>query len=237
MDGGILKIPEYYYEKTFEPFKEDLLKSRTRVTYPAGSQLNSIGEFMDKTFYIHQGVLKFYISDAKTGNEKTELFIGPSGLFPLYSPPERRYRMERDSLLVKAQTDVVVTPIPQKAIANLIDNSPNFAKTMLRQYADFTSILLYDAVILATQDNMTKVCNYLYQYERLLKPHGIILTQEEMAANVGVTLLTFSRVLKKLRQLNIVETSRKTISVIDWDKLVGFCSPELLSDDIYSNNY
>lgn len=222
-----MKIPEYYYDGTFASFKNLLISKRPQLHYSAGETLINIGEYMTNTYYIHKGILKLAIV-SNTGMEKTELFVGPDGLFPLYSPPERQYREERDELIVKAQTDVAVTKIPQQSIAELIDHHPRFAKVMLRQYADFSAILLYDAVNLSSQDNLTKVCNYLYQYEKLLKPHGIILTQEEIASNIGIPLLTLSRHLQKLRQQQIISTARKQISVLDWSRLIRLCSPELL---------
>lgn len=224
----MLKIPEYYYDGTFTAFQPQLTAVRSPQSVTANDQLVTIGEFMTRSFYVHRGVLRFYILDGSTGSEKTELFIGPGGLFPLYSPVERQYRMERDAFLVKAQTDAVVTPLPQRRLADLLATNSALALAMLRQYADFSSILLYDAVILATQDSTTKVCNYLYQYEQLLKPHGIVLTQAAMASNIGLPLLTFTRVLQKLRQLGIVTTARKTLTVTDWPALIQRCSPELL---------
>lgn len=214
----MLKIPEYYYDQTFQPFQEMIVGTSQSQTFPAKETLINVGEYMDKTFYIHQGVLKFSILSAN-GKEKTCWFIGPGGLFSLYSPLERHYREERDELIVKAQTDVIVTTVSQSKIANLFDHHPEFAKTMLRQYADFSSILLYDVINLASQDNLTKVCTYLYQYERLLKPHQIILTQEEMAINIGISLLNFSRCLQKLRQQGIIATGRKQIEILNWPKV------------------
>jgi len=232
----MLKIPEYYYDGTFMPFQPILTANRPTQAFQPNDQLVTIGEFMTRSFYVQQGILRFYILDADTGSEKTELFIGPGGLFPLYSPVERQYRMERDAFLVQAQTDAVVTPIPQRDLATALATDPQFAMAMLRQYADFSGILLYDAVILATQDSLTKVCNYLYQYEKLLKPHGVVLTQAAMASNVGLPLLTFTRVLQKLRALGIVTTARKTLTVVDWPALVQQSSPELLADAAYNEN-
>ena len=223
-----MKIPEYYYDNTFIPFQDLLIGDRRQRHFAAGETLVNVGEYMTSTYYIHQGVLKLAIV-SNTGVEKTELFIGHGGLFPLYSPIERRYREERDELIVKAQTDVTVTKIPQRDIADLLDHQPAFAKAMLRQYADFSAILLYDAINLSSQDNLTKVCNYLYQYEKLLKPHGIILTQEEIASSIGIPLLTLSRHLQKLRQQGIITTARKQIEVMDWPRLIRLCSPELLA--------
>lgn len=222
-----LTIPEFYYEGSFKPFANQLTSEQHSTKIPQGAQLVGPGEYMTSSYYIHSGILKLYII-SDNGKEKTEWFIGPGGLFPLYSPVERHYRNERDTLLVKAQTSAVITKISQVKIEQLLDQNRDFSKRMLRQYADFAAILLYDVVTLATRDNLTKICNYLYQYEKLLKPHGIILTQDEIATNVGVTLLTLTRNLTKLRNKGVIATSRKEIIVLDWSKLIKYCSPDLL---------
>lgn len=223
-----MKLPEYYYDGTFRSFMPELLKGYHPKNYAPNAQLVTAGEFMNDAYYVHSGVIRLYII-SDTGAEKTEWFIGPGGLFPLYSPLERRYKGERDQLLIKTQTKAKLTRLPQKRIADLIQHDPDFAEAMVRQYADFSSILLYDIINLAAQDSLTKICNYLYQYEKLLKPHGIILTQSEIAANIGIPLLTLTRGLKKLREEGVVTTSRKEITVIDWQKLIAHCSSELLS--------
>lgn len=222
-----LKLPEYYYDRSFENFRDVLVKGNPKMRVPAATQLVSVGEFMHDTYYIHQGILKLYIID-ENGGEKTELFIGKGGLFPLYSPLDRRYKGERDELLVKTQTAAVVTRISQQRLDELITTDPMFAKTMLKQYADFSALLLYDAISLSTKDSLTKICNYLYQYKRLLQPNGINLTQDEIATNIGVPRLTLTRYLKKLRQNKIIATSRKQIEVLDWERLIQLCSTELI---------
>lgn len=224
-----LSLPKYYYDQGFSRFKSILTDNYESFTVPKNTQLVTTGEYMRDTYFIHEGILRFYIT-ADNGDEKTELFIGPGGLFPLYSPLERRYKTERDELLVKTQTTAQLTKIPQKHIDYLINHHPDFAKAMLIQYTDFTSILLYDVINLTAQNNLTKVCNYLYQYKRILQPHGIHLTQDDIAINIGITRLTLSRCLKKLRDDHIISTSRKQITIIDWPKLAALCSSEMLTD-------
>lgn len=223
-----LTLPEYYYDGSFQEFKQVLTADLDTVKLPANTQLVTAGEYMRHTYYVHQGILKFYII-AENGKEKTELFIGQDGIFPLYSPLERRYKGERDELLVKTQTSATLTKIPQMRIERLVTTNPSFAKRMLRQYADMSSILLYDVINLTAQDNLTKICNYLYQYKRLLQPHGIQLTQDEIAVNIGIPRLTLSRYLKRLRQIGIITTARKQIEVTDWPRLVALCSSELIN--------
>lgn len=224
-----LTIQRFYSDNSFKQFEKELIADRDSINLPKNYQLVGANEYMSSSYYVHSGVLKFYII-ANNGNEKTEWFIGPGGLFPLYSPLDRHYRNERDTLLVKAQTPVNITRIPQDTIDRLLDSDPAFSKRMLRQYADFSAILLYDIATLATRDSLTNTCNYLYQYEKLLKPHGVILTQEEIATNIGIPLLTFTRKLSWLRKNGIISTSRKEISILDWPKLIQHCSPDLLVD-------
>lgn len=224
-----MKLPEYYYDHTFSCFKDVLIDNESVEEYAANEQLVGAGDYMDNSYYVEEGVIRLYII-AESGAEKTEWFIGAGGLFPLYSPLERHYKGERDQLLVKTQTTAKLVKIPQKKIADLLKSNSNFALKMLRQYADFSAILLYDIINLSAQDNMTKICNYLYQYEKLLKPHEIILTQEEIANNIGIPHLTLGRYFQKLRQAGIIRTSRKKVEITDWAALIAKCSPELLED-------
>lgn len=222
-------MPKYYYDGSFRPFEQQLVANRKTIDYPAGQQLVMTGEYMQNTFYVHSGILRFYIISA-TGTEKTVWFIGPGGLFPLYSPVNRHYKNERDELLVKTQTTARLTKIPQTHIRQLIKSTPDFAHTMVNQYVDFSSILLYDDITLSAQSSMTKVCNYLYLYKRTLAPRGIILTQGEIAANIGVPLLTLSRCLQQLRQQKVIATARKSITILNWQALTVLCSPDILDD-------
>lgn len=224
-----LTLPQYYYDGSFKPFDDLLTNGLPREKYQADIPLVSAGEFMDQTYYVHQGIIKLYII-SNNGKEKTQWFIGPGGLFPLYSPLERRYKGERDELLVKTQIPTTLTRISQSRIQQLIQDNPDFAKVMLRQYADFTAILLYDIINLASASSMTKVCNYIYQYVKVLQPNGIVLSQEEIANNIGIPLLTLSRILKKLCAQRIINTGWKKIQVLNWQALLDYCSPELIDN-------
>lgn len=64
-----MKIPEYYYDNTFIPFKYQLIGDRPQRHYAAGEMLVNVGEYMTSTYYIHQGVLKLAII-SNTGMEK-----------------------------------------------------------------------------------------------------------------------------------------------------------------------
>jgi len=225
-----MNLPSYFYEGSFEPFREELVQGKPRKKAKKGDVLNQVGDYMDCTYYVHEGILRFYIINTETGTEKTEWFVGSGGLFPLYSPVGRHYRMERDNFLVTVQEDAIVTKISQEEIENLLKKNSKFAISMLKQYADLSSILLYEAITLSTTDTNTKICNYLWQYVRLLVPKGVRLSQEEQAENCGVSRIAYARCLQKLREEGIVETTRKGIEVLDWEGLEAHCNPDLLEE-------
>ena len=54
------------------------------------------------------------------------------------------------------------------------------------------------------------------------------LTQEELADTLGVSLINVSRGLTQLRHLGIIETKRKTITILEPERLMQLCSGETL---------
>lgn len=217
-----MRLPSYYYDHSFDDYKNILINNGYRETYKKDETLVGINDFMDRSYFIEKGILRFYIIN-KDGKEKTIMFIGPGGVFPLYSPIQRQYKNEHESFLCSAMSDVVVHRIAQTSMHSLMNTNGKLAITMLDQYADLAAILLYESITLSTNSTFTKICNYLYQYETILKPHGILLTQEEIAINIGVTQLLLARTLKKLRDENLITTSRKNIKIVDLKSFQLYC--------------
>ncbi len=220
-------IPSYYYGDIFKDFKKDIEKYGIVEFYKKGEYLNKPGEYMDYSFYVVSGILRYYNVNSE-GKEKTVWFIGADGIFPLYSPVNRRYRIERENSLVQAVTDVQVIKIAQTNLLDCMKNNNDFMIKMLERYADFSGLLLYESLNFSTSNNLTNVCNYLYHYETVLKPHGIVLTQEEMAVNIGTTPLNLARTLKTLREKGIISTGRKHIEIIDLQRLYLLCSGDIV---------
>lgn len=222
-----MRIPSYYHAGDFKNFESDLESLGICEFYKKGEFLNSSGEYMDYAFYIKSGILRYYnVNDC--GNEKTVWFIGKDSIFPLYSPIEHEYRIEKLNSMVEAVSDTFVIKIKQSDLLAYIRQNSDFAIAMLKKYADLAGLLLYESLNFSTRNNFINVCNYLYHYESVLKPNGIVLTQEEMAAQIGTTPLSLARTLKTLRERGIVSTKRKVIDVTDMSELKKLCNGDIV---------
>ena len=77
-----------------------------------------------------------------------------------------------------------------------------------------------------------KTASFINIYLNYLTDHGVILTQSEIGEFIGETRLEVARALKKLRDLNIVETSRNKIHVLDWERLEQATDPTVTLNDL-----
>lgn len=227
-----LYSPKYYYDNKFPEFKE-LLKSNGRIVrFSKDSNIVGPNELMHNLYYVLDGVMRFYvIAEDITGNmlEKTIWFVGKDNIFPLYGPVGHQCRFEYENQMLSAYTDVTAICISRKTALNLMQNNFNFALEMLNRYADLSGILLYESVNLL-RSARRRIINFLAMYEQTLKPNGIVLTQEEIATITGTTPPTVARVLKTLRDMGIIETSRKQIVIHDLAKLQELCSDAATKD-------
>ena len=224
--------PKYYYDNRFAEFRE-MIQSRGRdVHFSKGSTIIGVNELMHNLYYIKSGVTRFFVIGEDINGcsvEKTIWFTGKDDIFPLYGPVGHFCRFEYENQMLSAYTDVDAICISRKEALELMRDNFNFSLTMLNKYADLAGILLYESVNLL-RSARRRIINFLAMYETALKPNGIILTQEEIATITGTTLPTVARELKVLRNMGIIETSRKQIVIRDAQKLYELCSDAAQKD-------
>lgn len=227
-----LYSPKYYYDNKFSDFKELIQKHGHIVHFSKDSSIVGPNELMHELYYVIDGIMRFYvIAEDITGStfEKTIWFIGKDNIFPLYGPVGHQCRFEYENQMLSAYTDVTAICINRKTALKLMQENFPFAQEMLNRYADLAGILLYESVNLL-RSAKRRIINFLAMYETTLKPNGIVLTQEEIATITGTTPPTVARELKTLRDMGIIETSRKQIIIQDLEKLKDLCSDAATSD-------
>ena len=224
--------PKYYYDSVFTDFK-DMFRSKGReVRFSKGSTIIGPDELMHELYYITSGITRFYVIGEDINGEtleKTIWFTGKDDVFPLYGPYGVHCRFEYENQMLSAYTDVEAIRITRKDALEMMKENFSFAQTMLDKYAELAGILLYESVNLM-RSARRRIINFLNMYEEVLKPNGIILTQEEIATITGTTLPTVARELKVLREAGIIETSRKQIVIKDNQKLYELCSDAATKD-------
>lgn len=227
-----LYSPKYYYEKRFDRFYDLIKEKGSPVRFVKDSTIVSIDELMNHMYFVTKGIMRFYVIGEDIDGqslEKTIWFIGPGNIFPLYSPVGHCCRFEYENQMLTAYSDVEAISITNETCRQLCIENPEFAIELLNAYADLAGILLYESLNLL-RSGKRRIINFLAMYHKNLKPAGIALTQEEIATITGVTLPTVARVLKELREKNIIATKRKSIQILDIGSLEQMVSDAATAD-------
>lgn len=140
------------------------------------------------------------------------------------------YKIE-ESLLSRAMTHVQAYEFTQAQFAQLFEANPALVRRVIDWFSSYTNLLIYDGAHQEYNSSFVRLCNLLY----LLKLSEVgrrnmlqDLTQEELADTLGVSLINVSRGLTQLRRLGIIETKRKTITILEPERLMQLCSGETL---------
>ncbi len=102
----------------------------------------------------------------------------------------------------------------------------NLAMDLLEFDYDFISYLFHDSVSQAFESCITRLCDVLYLYLINInaEKNTINLSQNSLANFIGASRAQLERALKELRTLNILETSRNKIIILNLEKLLTYCS-------------
>ncbi|MFX0549832.1 Crp/Fnr family transcriptional regulator [Hathewaya histolytica] len=132
--------------------------------------------------------------------------------------------------IIKAMEPSTISFIPKNILDSYLDKNPKaysfFIHSITRKYRISIS-QMSDAIFSSSK---TKVANTLYRLtvqdskkeanEYIIKTH---LTHQTLANLIGCSRITVTKVLKELRQLNILDIRDKKIVVKDLDALKSMC--------------
>src|SRR5699024_8927124 len=109
--------------------------------------------------------------------------------------------------------------IRPKNFYQALKENPDLSIAMLDYVVMHSNLFMRESLTLSYDSAFVKTCNIVYIYTHYLNKMGINLTQSEIGEMIGETRLEVARSLKKLREQNIIKTSRNHIKVLDAEKL------------------
>ena len=96
-------------------------------------------------------------------------------------------------------------------------------KNLLEYMAYKIGVLLHHQCEVVSDDIMGKVCRIIFDISKYNDYRKIVIskiTQQEMATALSLHRSTFSKIIQKLRSLNVLEwRGRREIIIYDYDKL------------------
>lgn len=198
----------------------------TRRKIRKGELLTVPGTINNTSHFIHQGMMHLSLTH-NSGNIKSLVFYGPHTIFPLGVMPHETpigYEME-----LRAFTDMEVTSFSYQTLRQMCVEDGELAAEILEQNCDFISYLFYQDMNRAYTSTPEHVCDILYLYLLNVQPRDNIipLSQAELASLVGISRSQIERILKTLREMQVISTMRGSLQIIDIRKLYEACSADI----------
>jgi len=176
------------------------------------------GEKLHGLMAVAYGMVKLSLR-GEAGEEKILRLVGPGEIFGepaafLETP------MPLDAV---ALTDSLLVLLPVTAINGLIDREPGFARKLIASLSQRMNEMVADVEATNLHGALERVAAYL---DSLADAHAaapvtvrLPATKTVIAARLGVTKETFSRLLRELGQRKVVSMARRDVTLLDRERL------------------
>ena len=116
--------------------------------------------------------------------------------------------------------------VPLSNIKKDRSGNGDFAGELLRENCDFIGYMFFDTINQTFEPCLARICDILYLYLTKIHPTKaqIPLSQTELANIAGASQAQMERSIKILKKEEILDTSRKRITVLDSEKLLAHCT-------------
>ncbi len=196
--------------------------ARTK-TVTKGSILFMEGEKAEGLFVLLKGMLRIYKS-AASGREYTIHRIQPGQMFAEAAV----FHVGRFPANCAALEDSLVAFFPKERFAALIEKSPQISLKIIASLSRFLRDYNQQVENLSLKEVPARIASYLLrESERLDSPSiDLEISKAELARGLGTISETFSRSLKKLKELRVIKVDRNRITILDEDRLADIADGE-----------
>jgi len=209
-------------------FEDELLKVSKIVEFEKGSNPFYPEDLLEYFYMVIDGKIKTYQINFDNNKEQTIFVYRKGDMFDVISLLDDKPH----EVAFEVLEDCKVLQIPIKTVRYWIDTKPSFnrilfpylAQTMRHTESLATDIALYDTkdrLVNLLLQNVNKENHFKY---KLLQN----LSNSEIAKLLGTVRHVIERTIKQLKDDNIIEKSRKTIKILNFEKLLAKTSQLLL---------
>jgi CRP-like cAMP-binding protein len=202
-----------------------MVASHARIEhYRRGALIARQGEPLPGVIAIAYGLLKLVLPRRK-GDEKVLRFVGANESFG-----EAASLLERPCPVdAFALSDAMLTVIPVRPLRQLQVRDIVFANNLVRTLAEGLLGLVADIDASVGRSSAQRLAAYL---ESLAEPQAkaarcavqLPVTKTALAARLGITKETMSRLLRELKDQGLILMDRGTITILDRQRLAGIAS-------------
>lgn len=216
-------IPSIYLANYLNQFEDVILKYQARKKLvKKGEYLTQYGVINNTAYYIKTGII--HLSLGHEQGRKSLNFFGSGTIFPV-GVEVHEFRIEYE-LILQALTDTEVYQIPYPVLKKIARENGDFAGELLKENCDFIGYMFFDTINQTFEPCLARICDILYLYLTKVHPSQlqVPLTQAELANIAGASQAQMERSIKILRKEEILDTSRKRITILNPQKLLAHCT-------------
>ncbi|MBN2051422.1 MAG: Crp/Fnr family transcriptional regulator [Spirochaetales bacterium] len=213
--------PSLWLEEEFSTLKK-VLNSTSPLRFNAGKIIYKQHDRLNRFYLIEKGIVKISIF-SEDGQEKIIGFQSDNSLFGMdcFCKPCTAV------VTATAITEVYIYYVTHSIIESLIEKNPGIGIELAKYYSKLLKLMCLQTEYQSFHDTLNRLINYfmLYTRENSTKNSPIIihLTEEEISALVASSRVNVSRVLKKLKEHNIIEKKRGKITIQNPERLIDLC--------------
>ncbi|WP_298706634.1 Crp/Fnr family transcriptional regulator [uncultured Veillonella sp.] len=238
-------IPRYLFVEDFAVWKDFFQNQNPRVQHiKPGQFIWSPDETFHYVNFLESGLARTYLVH-ESGRRKILSYHGHNTIFPVFH--ELDFKIEK-SLVTEAFTPMTIWQFTRSDFKKILEAHPEINHALLSWYARYVNLLIYETAHQEYNSGFVKLCNILwlmhkeqeytkgqmYTYNPCSEyvdsvdafDNKIVLTQEELAEILGMSRVNLTRHIGRLRTEGIIDTARKTITILDRHKLLQYCSGE-----------
>lgn len=224
-----VRTPRYLYANDFKQFYAYFLaQPHTERRFRKGEYLWRPGRPYEKIHYIVAGTAMHY-ADHEGGSRKIISFHSGGTVYPGYRQDD--YKIEL-SLTTVALSEMTVLEFTKEQFGAMFRHNTALSEAVVNWYASYINRFLFETTHQEYNSSLVKLCNLLFLLHEN-QPAGscgaLDLSQDELAALLGISRVQLTRGLAVLRSKNIVSTGRNKVEILDLPLLSELCTSEVLS--------
>jgi len=214
--------------KLDDNFKNDFYKDSKIVEYEKGSTPFYSDDLLEYFYIVVNGRIKTYQINFDNNKEQTIFIYKKGDMFDIVSLLDN----EEHNVIYEVIEDCTLLQLPIQKVRYWLDNDVSFNRKFfpyLAKQMRHTEELAVELSLYETKDRLVNLLlqnvneNNHFKYKLLQN-----LSNSEIAKLLGTVRHVVERTLKQLKEDNIIEKSKKTIKILDFEKLLEKTSQMLL---------
>lgn len=212
LEGVIANLP--MFRQAPRQSLAELARHARSLHVHRGNAVCRRGDPMPGFYAIAYGMVKLALrTDA--GEEKVLRLIGPGETFG-----EAVMFLEKPCPVdAVALADTFLVMLPAAPVFALLESDPRFARSLIASLSQRMHALVADVEASSLRGGLQRVAAYLDAHVELGEDGAarvrLPTTKTVVASHLGVTKETFSRLLRELVQLGLIEVARREITLLD----------------------